>query len=54
MARKCGASDWMESTLPATVAEMALVSDSESPQGQQIQVGDQSGPPDMLSPVGYL
>lgn len=42
MARKCGADDLMESTLPAAAAEMALVSSSVSPQAQQMQVDEQS------------
>lgn len=55
MARKCGANDLVESTLPAAAAEMALVSSSVSPQVQQMQVDEQSSPSETCSVLaGYL
>lgn len=51
---KCRASDLMESTLPAPIAEVVLVSGSESPQGQQVHVGEQNSLSDMLSSAKYL
>lgn len=54
LASKYRASDLVESTLPAPIAKVVLLSGSESLQGQQVHAGEQNSLNDMLDTAECL